>query len=66
MEALNPAKVFEKKAIFAATVFIVSTVLLLLGDLSQELWADIVKWDLGLFLAAEVGGAFAGNLAAPR
>lgn len=51
----------SRKFGLAAAVFITATGLLIAGQIDAALWVEIVKWDVGLYMAGNIGDTWAGR-----
>jgi hypothetical protein len=51
----------SRKFGLAVAVFIAATGLLLAGEIDAAFWVEIVKWDVGLYMAGNVGDTWAGR-----
>lgn len=45
----------SRKFGLAVAVFLAATALLVLGHVSAQQWVEVVTWDVGLYMAGNVG-----------
>lgn len=49
----------SRKFGLAVAVFVAATSLLLLGSITAQQWVEVVSWDVGLYMAGNVGDTWA-------
>lgn len=49
----------SRKFGIAVAVFVTATALLMLGYISAQQWGEVVSWDVGLYMAGNVGDTWA-------
>lgn len=49
----------SRKFGLAVAVFVTATALLIFGYISPQQWGEVVSWDVGLYMAGNVGDTWA-------
>lgn len=58
----DPDRRFKSRKFgIACAVFIAATGLLIAGQIDAGQWVEIVKWDVGLYMAGNIGDTWAGR-----
>jgi hypothetical protein len=56
----DPDRRFKSRKFgIACAVFVSATALLVTGDITADLWAETVRWTVGLYMAGNIGDTWA-------